>query len=192
MGMNTLPAIKSAQFSSHETAPALLGEPGISLGSVRRDYVLAPGWEECCFMAVSACGLPLLYGWAAGEIPLLVAMLGALSVAYPLLRLMAFPMRLMFADSGCVLVYPFGRLHMIPYPAIQALSGGVIEFDGRRLWLWWSPSISLNEHHPEVGQLLGRLGIAVGEASRSLVPRSLALWCVALSLWAIGTLACFA
>jgi hypothetical protein len=190
--MNTLPAIKSTQFAGHETSPALLRELVISLGSVRRDYVLAPGWEECCFMVVSACGLPILYGWAAGEIPLLVATLGALSVAYPLLRLMAFPMRLMFADAGCVLVYPFGRLYMIPYHAIEALSGGVIEFAGRRLWLWWSPSISLNEHHPEVGQLLGRLGIAVGVASRSHVPRSLTLWLIAISLWAIGTLTCIA
>jgi hypothetical protein len=186
--MNTLPAIKSNQFASPETSPALLFEPGISLGSVRRDYVLTPGWEECCFMAVNACGLPIFYGWAAGEIPLLVAILGALSVAYPLLRLMAFPMRLMFADSGCVLVYPFGRLHMIPYQSIEALSGGVIEFSGRRLWLWWSPSISLNEHHPEVGQLLGRLGIAVGVTSRALVPRTLTLWCIAILLWTIGTL----
>jgi hypothetical protein len=185
--MNTFLAIASTQFASHETSPALLGNASISLGSVRRDYVLAPGWDEYCFIAVSASGLPILYGWAAGEIPLLVAMLGVLSVAYPLLRLLAFPMRLMFADGGCVLVYPFGRFRIIPYRSIRAASGGVIEFDGRALWLWWSPSTSLDEHHPEVGLLLRRLGVVVGVASRTLVPLSMTIWCIALLIWAAGT-----
>jgi hypothetical protein len=186
--MNTIPEIQSARFAGHESLPALPSKTTISLGSVRCDFALAPTLEEWCFMALGALGLPLLYGWAAGELPSIVAPLGALSVTYPLLRLLAFPMRLMFADAGCVLVYPFGRMRVIPYRAISAASGGVIEVDGRPLWIWWSPSISLGEHRPDVGKLLGRLGCVVGVASRSLVPPSLALWCIALLLWAAGTL----
>lgn len=185
--MNVPREIHANRLACSKRLPTLPGGATIGLGAVRRSYTLAPTWDECCLMALAACALPLLYWGATGEIPFVAVALGAVAVAYPLLRLLAFPVQLMFADAGCVLVYPFGRLRLIPYCMIRAASGNVIEFGGRPLWLWWNPSISLDEHRPEIGRLLRRLGVVVGVASRSHVPRSLALWCIALLLWATGT-----
>lgn len=186
--MNVTREIQAICLPVENRQPVMIGASSISLGVVRRSYALAPAWDECCMMAVLACGLLLLYGGATGEIPLAVVTLGALSVAYPLVRMLGFPMRLLFADAGCVLVYPFGRFRMIPYRAISGTSGGVIEVNGRALWLWWSPSISLDEHRPEIGQLLSRLVSKVDMRHGVFPPRSITLWCISLLLWTACTI----